>query len=90
MNYSSVSYFDRRAHHTVIKLINMKPKAESTFWKKEFVWSHSTIERLAVVKSKRLRNVFREYARYCTVHGVQYIFKDNSNLIERFDYNCIR
>ncbi|VVC45398.1 Epithelial sodium channel [Cinara cedri] len=60
-----------------------KPPPKPTFWQKEFVWSYSTIERLAVMKSRRLGNILREYARYCTVHGVQYIFKDNSNIIER-------
>ncbi|XP_060841385.1 sodium channel protein Nach-like [Rhopalosiphum padi] len=61
----------------------MNPKPEPMFWKKEFAWSYSTVERLAISKSKQLGNIFREYARYCTVHGVQYIFKDNSSLIER-------
>lgn len=65
--------------------VNMNRKAAPMFWKKEFAWSYSTVERLAIAKSKRLGNIFREYARYCTVHGVQYIFKDNSSLIERFD-----
>jgi len=65
--------------------VNMNPKPAPMFWKKEFAWSYSTVERLAIAKSKRLGNIFREYARYCTVHGVQYIFKDNSSLIERFD-----
>lgn len=63
----------------------MKPKSDQTFWQKEFVWSYSTIERMALAKTRRLGNIFREYARYCTVHGVQYIFKDNSSIIERFD-----
>lgn len=64
--------------------MNPKPQSARTFWQKEFVWSYSTVERLALVK-RRLGNIFKEYARYCTVHGVQYIFKDNSNIIERFD-----
>ncbi|CAI6368169.1 unnamed protein product [Macrosiphum euphorbiae] len=61
----------------------MNHKPGPTFWKKEFAWSYSTVERLAIAKTKRLGNIFREYARYCTVHGVQYIFKDNSSVIER-------
>jgi len=64
----------------------MRPKPErSAFWRKEFAWSYATVERLALAKSRRLGNILREYARYCTVHGVQYIFKDNSHLIERLD-----
>lgn len=63
----------------------MKPKPGQSFWQKEFAWSYSTVERMALAKTKRLGNIFREYARYCTVHGVQYIFKDNSSIIERFD-----
>lgn len=69
---------------------NMRPTntISSSWSRRVFDWTSNkkaTTKRRLSIGSNRIGNVVKEYARYCTLHGVQYVFKDNSSILERLE-----
>lgn len=52
------------------------------FWTNEFALSN-TSTKMKKKSHVQIGSIIKEYARYCTLHGIQYVFKDNSTIIER-------
>lgn len=55
-----------------------------SYWKNEFpqVFVDKT-KKTESINDHSLINVMKDYAKYCSLHGIQYVFKENSTLIEK-------
>lgn len=59
----------------------MSSQFPSKFWVNEFTNSNVSVK--LEKQPQHITNVIKEYARYCTLHGIQYVVKENSTFIER-------
>lgn len=76
---------------TISKSVSRKDRGfnattNTKFWKNEFPLLNETLKCQETSKH-RVGTVVKEYARYCTLHGIQYVFKENSTFVERFSWN---
>lgn len=60
----------------------MSTHLTSKFWANEFTNSNASIGQQKQ-SQQHITQVIKEYARYCTLHGIQYVVKENSTFIER-------
>lgn len=66
----------------------MSSQFTSKFWINEFKNSNAAVK-VEKQSPHHITNVIKEYARYCTLHGIQYVVKENSTFIERLIFDLI-
>ncbi|XP_026679152.1 uncharacterized protein LOC108252357 [Diaphorina citri] len=60
-----------------------------SYWKNEFPHLFNDKIKKTASDEPSFSNVMKEYARYCTLHGIQYVFKENSTLVEKVGWLII-